>query len=115
MQVMPLDFVQKSKIVFLRLQAAVDLPGLFEVKVRTRFVVLVIGPTEKKSHLYEVGRSIAACLADDLCRELFYSAQSTEDMLGLVEKFNRGTMVIPPGEWNPKIRIEPPEKYLSKV
>ena len=23
-------------------------------------------------------------------------------------------MVIPPGEWNPKIRIEPPEKYLSK-
>lgn len=24
-------------------------------------------------------------------------------------------MIIPPSEWNPKIRIEPPEKYLSKV
>ena len=24
-------------------------------------------------------------------------------------------MVIPPSEWNPKIRIEPPEKVLSKA
>ena len=28
--------------------------------------------------------------------------------------FNKSTMVIPPSEWNPKIRIEPPETYLSK-
>jgi hypothetical protein len=50
-----------------------------------------------------------------VCRELFYSAKSKEEILSVVRQFNKGTMVIPPGEWNPKIRIDPPEKYLSKV
>lgn len=45
---------------------------------------------------------------------MFYSAQSQEEILQVVHHFNRGTMVIPPSEWNPKIRIEPPEKFLSK-
>lgn len=42
-------------------------------------------------------------------------AKSKEEILSAVKQFNRSTMVIPPGEWNPKIRIEPPEKFLSKV
>jgi solute carrier family 4 (sodium bicarbonate cotransporter), member 5 len=54
-------------------------------------------------------------LADDVCRELFYSAQTKEEILEAIDQFNRSTMVIPPSEWNPKIRIEPPETYLSKV
>ena len=50
-----------------------------------------------------------------ICRELFYSATSKEEILSVVSQFVRSTMVIPPGEWNPRIRIEPPEKFLSKV
>ena len=46
---------------------------------------------------------------------MFYSAQTKSDIISIVQKFNRDTMVIPPSEWNPKIRIEPPEKFLSKV
>jgi hypothetical protein len=61
-----------------------------------------------------VGRALSACMADDVCREHFYSAQNKEDILNIIEQFNRNTMVIPPGEWNPTIRIEPPEKFLSK-
>ena len=113
--VMPVDFVDSPKIVFIRLEAATEFSGLFEVNLRARFIVLIIGPNERQHQLYEIGRSISTCLADDVCRELFYSAKSREDVLSVIEQFNRGTMVIPPGEWNPKIRIEPPEKYLSKV
>ena len=113
--VMPLDFVKTSKLVFLRLEAATELQSLLEVKLRSRFIVLIIGPVEKQIKLYEVGRAMSTCLADDVCRELFYSAQTKDDVIAVVQKFNRGTMVIPPSEWNPKIRIEPPEKFLSKV
>ena len=51
---------------FLRLEAAAELQGLLEVKMRSRFIVIVIGPIEKHSHLYEVGRAISTCLADDV-------------------------------------------------
>lgn len=112
--VMPLDFVIKPKLVFLRLEAATELQSLLEVKLRSRFIVLIIGPIESKIKLYEVGRAMSTCLADDVCRELFYSAQTKDDVISVVQQFNRGTMVIPPSEWNPKIRIEPPEKFLSK-
>ena len=112
--VMPLEFVQESRIVFVRLEAAIEMSGLLEVRVRSRFVALIIGPTARHLQLYEVGRALATCLADDVCRELFYSAKSRADILSVVDQFNRGTMVIPPSEWNPKIRIEPPAKYMSK-
>jgi len=113
--VAPLEFVTSSKLLFLRLEAATELQGLLEVKIRSRFLVILIGPIEKQMQLYEVGRAISTCLADDVCREMFYSAQSKEDIMQVVQDFNRGTMVIPPSEWHPKIRIEPPETFLSKV
>ncbi len=111
---MPVDFVETSKVVFLRLEAATEFQGLFEVNLRARFIVLILGPSENKHQLYEIGRAMSTCLADDVCREQFYSAKSREEVLAVVDQFNRCTMVIPPGEWNPKIRIEPPEKFLSK-
>lgn len=69
--VMPLEFVDKPKIVFLRLEAATEIPSLFEVKIRTRFIVLIIGPTESHLKLYEIGRAASTCLADDVC-EIFF-------------------------------------------
>lgn len=65
-QVMPVDFVEKTKLVFLRLIAATEIPTLFEVSVSTRFVVLIIGPTTRHIKLYEIGRAMASCLADDV-------------------------------------------------
>ncbi len=112
--VAPVDFVDSTKLVFLRLEAATEMLGLLEIKMRSRFVVLIIGPMQRHNQLYEVGRALSACLADDVCREHFYSAQCKQDVLNIIEQFNRNTMVIPPGEWNPTIRIEPPEKFLSK-
>lgn len=63
---MPVDFVETSKFVFLRLEAATEIPSMFEVKIRARFIVLIIGPSDKHLKLYEVGRAISTCLADDV-------------------------------------------------
>ncbi len=64
--VMPLEFVSSSKLLFLRLEAATELQGVLEVKLRSRFVVLIIGPIERQIQLYEVGRAMSSCLADDV-------------------------------------------------
>ena len=64
--VMPVDFVESAKLVFLRLEAATELTSLLEVRLRSRFLLLLIGPSERHIQLYEVGRAIATCLADDV-------------------------------------------------
>ena len=63
---MPLEFVNKTKLVLLRLEAATELQGILEVRLRSRFVVLIIGPAERHLQLYEIGRAMSACLADDV-------------------------------------------------
>jgi hypothetical protein len=63
---MPVDFVSHSKLVFLRLEAATELQSMLEVRLRSRFIVLLIGPSEHSNQLYEVGRAISTCLADDV-------------------------------------------------
>ena len=63
---MPVDFVDSAKLVFLRLEAATELPSLLEVRLRSRFMLLIVGPHERHIQLYEVGRAIATCLADDV-------------------------------------------------
>lgn len=65
---MPIDFVDKPKLVFMRLEAATEIPSLFEVKIRTRFIVLIMGPVESQAKLYEIGRAISTCLADDVTK-----------------------------------------------
>jgi hypothetical protein len=64
--IMPVDFVKDSKLIFLRLEAAAELCGVLEVKRPTRFVALLIGPVEEMHHLYQSGRALATCLADDV-------------------------------------------------
>jgi hypothetical protein len=113
--IMPLDFVDTTKLVFVRFESASILPGLLEVKMRSRFIVLIIGPIDRQIQLYEVGRAFSACLADDICRELFYLIETRDDLSNIVKTFSRSSMLIPASSWNPKIRIEPPEKCISKV
>lgn len=62
----PLNFVKAPKLVFIRLDAATELPGFLEVKVKSRFIVLIVGPSDIHIQMYEIGRVIATCLADDV-------------------------------------------------
>ena len=110
-----MDFVAQQTIVFLRLQKPVELPGFLEIKLPNRFLVLLIGPEETEKQLLQIGRTIATILADDICREHAYLARNADDIRQMMERFMQDTFVIPPSEWDPSIRIEPPPNYLSKV
>lgn len=52
-----------------------------------------------------------------ICGQLFsdvaYKARDREDLIAGVDEFLDEVIVLPPGEWDPKIRIEPPKKVPS--
>jgi hypothetical protein len=97
------------------LENAVELLGILEIKLYSRFIVLLIGPEESERQLLQIGRTMATILTDDICREFAYVSKDSYDIMQMMDRFMQDTYVIPPSEWDPSIRIEPPPKYMSKV
>ncbi|CAF5109115.1 unnamed protein product [Rotaria magnacalcarata] len=110
----PVTFVRQSTIVVVRLESALELLGMLEIKLYSRFLVLLIGPEENEKQLLQVGRTMATILTDDICREFAYTSKDSTDIMSMMDRFMQDTYVIPPSEWDPTIRIEPPSKYMSK-
>uniref|UniRef100_A0A3P8XHT7 Anion exchange protein n=1 Tax=Esox lucius TaxID=8010 RepID=A0A3P8XHT7_ESOLU len=104
------DFLEKPFVAFVRLAQATTLGGLTEVPVPTRFLFLLLGPTGKAKSYNEIGRAIATLMVDDLFSDVAYKARDREDLIAGIDEFLDEVIVLPPGEWDPKIRIEPPKK-----
>ena len=54
-----------------------------------------------------------------MCAQIFhdiaYRARNRDDLLMGIDEFTNAVTVLPPGEWDPSIRIEPPESLPSQV
>ncbi|XP_069022606.1 electrogenic sodium bicarbonate cotransporter 4 [Embiotoca jacksoni] len=107
------DFLDKPFVSFVRLAQATTLGGLTEVPVPTRFLFILLGPHGKNKSYNEIGRAIATLMVDDLFSDVAYKARDREDLIAGVDEFLDEVIVLPPGEWDPKIRIEPPKKVPS--
>ncbi|XP_072310335.1 electrogenic sodium bicarbonate cotransporter 4 [Eucyclogobius newberryi] len=107
------DFLDKPFVSFVRLSQATTLGGLTEVPVPTRFLFFLLGPHGKTKSYNEIGRAIATLMVDDLFSDVAYKARDREDLIAGVDEFLDEVIVLPPGEWDPKIRIEPPKKVPS--
>ncbi|KAJ4941581.1 hypothetical protein JOQ06_011460 [Pogonophryne albipinna] len=104
------DFLNKPFVAFVRLAQATTLGGLTEVPVPTRFLFILLGPQGKAKSYNEIGRAIATLMVDDLFSDVAYKARDREDLIAGIDEFLDEVIVLPPGEWDPKIRIEPPKK-----
>uniref|UniRef100_A0A4W6F5L3 Anion exchange protein n=1 Tax=Lates calcarifer TaxID=8187 RepID=A0A4W6F5L3_LATCA len=109
------DFLDKPFVSFVRLAQATTLGGLTEVPVPTRFLFILLGPHGKTKSYNEIGRAIATLMVDDLFSDVAYKARDRDDLIAGVDEFLDEVIVLPPGEWDPKIRIEPPKKVPSSV
>ncbi|XP_034560297.1 sodium bicarbonate cotransporter 3-like isoform X3 [Notolabrus celidotus] len=109
------DFLKKPIIAFVRLSPAVLITGLTEVPVPTRFLFLLLGPHGKRSQYHEIGRSIATLLTDEIFQDVAYKAKDRTDLLSGIDEFLDQVTVLPPGEWDPTIRIEPPKNVPSQL
>lgn len=108
------DFLESPIIAFIRLSPAVLLTGLTEVPVPTRFLFLLLGPFGKGGQYHEIGRSIATLMTDEIFHDVAYKAKDRIDLLSGIDEFLDQVTVLPPGEWDPTIRIEPPKSVPSQ-
>ncbi|XP_059364358.1 sodium bicarbonate cotransporter 3-like isoform X10 [Carassius carassius] len=108
------DFLERPIIAFIRLSPAVLLTGLTEVPVSTRFLFLLLGPSGKGGQYHEIGRSIATLMTDEIFHDVAYKAKDRNDLLSGIDEFLDQVTVLPPGEWDPTIRIEPPKSVPSQ-
>lgn len=94
----------------LRLNDARILGDLSEVNLPTRFVFFLFGPKNALAEAQECGRCLSTMLVDEVFREVAYKARCRDDIVAGIDEFLEQVTVLPPGEWDPKIRIEPPDK-----
>jgi hypothetical protein len=54
-------------------------------------------------------------MSDEVFHSVAYRAKVRDHLLLGVDEFLDAVTVLPPGEWDPKIRIEPPDSVPSQV
>lgn len=108
------EFLKSTIIAFVRLSKAVLLGDLTEVPLPTRFLFILLGPEGNQSDYHEIGRSIATLMSDEIFHDVAYKARCREDLIAGIDEFLDQVTVLPPGEWDPKIRIEPPKSIPSQ-
>ncbi|XP_049335197.1 electroneutral sodium bicarbonate exchanger 1 isoform X2 [Astyanax mexicanus] len=109
-----LDFLERPIVAFVRLSPAVLLTGLTEVPIPTRFMFILLGPDGKAQQYHEIGRSMATIMTDEIFHDVAYKAKNRSDLLAGIDEFLDQVTVLPPGEWDPSIRIEPPKTVPSQ-
>ncbi|XP_076459055.1 LOW QUALITY PROTEIN: electroneutral sodium bicarbonate exchanger 1-like [Babylonia areolata] len=109
-----LDSLKYQVVAFIRLCEARNIGELTEVPLPTRFIFFMLGPKGSQSKNVEIGRSISTIMVDEVFREVAYKAKTRQDVLAGVDEFLDQVTALPPGEWDPKIRIEPPQSVPSQ-
>ncbi|XP_063070124.1 sodium-driven chloride bicarbonate exchanger [Engraulis encrasicolus] len=109
-----LDFLDKPVVAFVRLSPAIMLNGIAEVPITTRFLFILLGPEGKGPQYHEIGRSIGVLMTDEVFHDVAYKAKDRKDLVDGIDEFLDQVTVLPPGEWDPSIRIEPPKNVPSQ-
>ncbi|KAM9368113.1 electroneutral sodium bicarbonate exchanger 1 [Phaethornis superciliosus] len=109
-----LDFLHQPITAFVRLTPAVLLSGMTEVPIPTRFLFVLLGPGGKAHQYHEIGRAMATLMTDEVFHDVAYKAKNRADLVAGIDEFLDQVTVLPPGEWDPSIRIEPPKNLPSQ-
>ncbi|XP_055376644.1 electrogenic sodium bicarbonate cotransporter 1 isoform X3 [Condylostylus longicornis] len=108
------DFLEKTLSAFIRLRQATVMGNLTEVPVPTRFLFILLGPPGSHTSFHEIGRAMATLMSDEIFHEVAYRAKRRDHLLAGIDEFLDAVTVLPPGEWDPTIRIEPPAAIPSQ-
>ncbi|XP_072847161.2 electroneutral sodium bicarbonate exchanger 1 isoform X2 [Pogona vitticeps] len=108
------DVLKRPIVAFVRLTPAVLLPGMTEIPIPTRFLFILLGPIGKGPQYHEIGRSMATLMTDEIFHDVAYKAKDRSDLIAGIDEFLDQATILPPGEWDPSIRIEPPKILPSQ-
>ena len=71
-------------------------------------------PVQGNLHTYhEIGRAMATIMSDEVFHDVAYKAKQRDHLLAGLDEFLDAVTVLPPGEWDPSIRIEPPQNVCA--
>ena len=57
---------------------------------------------------------MATIMSDEVFHDVAYKAKQRDHLLAGLDEFLDAVTVLPPGEWDPSIRIEPPQNVSSQ-
>ena len=60
-------------------------------------------------------KCVHMCVCFQVFHDVAYKAKDRNDLLSGIDEFLDQVTVLPPGEWDPSIRIEPPKSVPSQV
>ena len=100
---------------FIRLKEPRLISDLTEVPLPTRFIFVHLSPPDVQGNIFELGRAMSNMLVDEVFSEVVYKARTREAIMYGIDEFLDQVTVLPPGQWDPQIRIEPPEKVPSQI
>ncbi|XP_055869430.1 sodium bicarbonate cotransporter 3-like isoform X3 [Biomphalaria glabrata] len=110
-----LDCLNYQVVAFIRLCEGRNIGDITEVPIPSRFMFILFGPPGSQQKNVEIGRSMSTIMVDEVFREVAYKAKNRQDILAGVDEFLDQVTALPPGEWDPKIRIEPPQSVPSQA
>ena len=58
---------------------------------------------------------MATIMSDEVFHDVAYKAKQRDHLLAGLDEFLDAVTVLPPGEWDPSIRIEPPQNVRSYI
>lgn len=64
--------------------------------------------------MQEIGRAMGSLMSDEIFHEVAYRAKKSDHLIAGIDEFLNAVTVLPPGEWDPAIRIEPPAAIPSQ-
>ncbi|XP_069826519.1 anion exchange protein 4 isoform X2 [Dendropsophus ebraccatus] len=108
------DFLTQPFAAFIRLKEAAVLGSLTEVALPTRFIFILLGPRRNTKAYHEIGRAMATLLTDELFQKISYKAMNRDELTAGIDDFLDEVAVLPPGKWDPTVRIQPP-KFVPSV
>ncbi|GAB1610813.1 electroneutral sodium bicarbonate exchanger 1 [Argonauta hians] len=114
MMVGELENLSKQYLAFVRLQKSRIIGELTEVTLPTKFLFILLSPVGHKHEVLEIGRSMSTMMVDEIFREVAYKCRNKCELVAGIEEFMVQGTVLPPGGWDPKIRIEPPLRVPSQ-
>nr|AKN21408.1 slc4a-2 [Schmidtea mediterranea] len=107
-----IGFLSENLCLFIRLKQSSIIGAYTEVHLPTRFIIIILGTKGTLSNIHECGRVAGSLLVDSVFRKSAYKANETKDLIQAIDEFLDSALVIPPDEWNPNIKIDPPKEMI---
>ena len=105
--------IKTPQLIMARLKNSTHFETCCEVDIDTKFVFVLLGP-ESHDDIHEMGRCIGTLMSDETFQKSAQKAENKDDFIAGVKDFLQGGTVLPPGQWDPSVRIEPPTKVPKR-